>query len=118
VPDELARHYACKLFLDMPPEDSIIAIEDGGLRLEVMFADRQVPNIGVWLNKRQWTPFPRGKPYLNLGLQPCIGAPDSLSDALGEWRGAQWLAPGETRSWGLTWRARRLNDPKHKGEHA
>jgi hypothetical protein len=118
IPDTLARHYACKLFLDMPADGSMVAIEEGDLRLEAVFEARQVPNIGLWLNKRQWTPFPRGKPYLNLGLEPCIGAADALTDALGEWHAAHWLSPGETRSWGLTWRARRLESVKRTGEHA
>jgi hypothetical protein len=116
MPDALARQYACKLFLDMPAGSSIAAIEEGDKRLEVAFDERQVPNVGIWLNKRGWTPFSRGKPYLNLGLEPCIGAPDSLTDALGEWRGAQWLSPGETRSWTLTWRARSLAVPNRKGD--
>jgi len=108
VPDALARHYACKLFLDIPPGTSIVALEEGDARIEVVFDERHVPYVGLWLNKRQWTPFPRGKPYLNLGLEPCIGVPDSLAEALGEWRGAQWLPPGEARSWSLTWRTRKL----------
>lgn len=111
IPDQLARHYACKLFLDMPPGDSIAAIEEEGLRLEVTFDQREVPHVGLWLNKRQWTPLARGKPYLNLGLEPCIGAPDSLSEAMGDWRAARWLGPGDTRRWTLTWRARRLAAP-------
>jgi hypothetical protein len=106
VPDQLAREYSCKLFLDVPPGTSIAAIEEGDARLEMVFDERSVPNIAVWVTKRQWTPFRRGKPCLTLALGPCIGAPDSLADALGEWRGAHWLAAGETRSWSLTWRAR------------
>jgi galactose mutarotase-like enzyme len=114
TPDELARHYACKLFLDVPVGTTMVGIEEGDARLEVTFDEHQVPHLGLWLNKRQWTPFPRGKPYLNLALEPCIGAPDSLADALGEWRGAQWLASGETRSWTLVWRTRRLESAKKK----
>jgi galactose mutarotase-like enzyme len=112
VPDQLARHYACKLFIDVPPGASIAAVEEGDARLEVAFDERQVPHLALWINKREWTAAPRGKPHLNLAFGPCIGAPDSLTDALGEWRGAQWLTPGETRSWTLTWRTRRLQSKK------
>jgi len=108
VPDQVARHFACKLFIDVPPGATMAAIEDGDARIEVAFDERTVTHIGLWLNKREWTPLKRGKPYLNLVMGPCIGAPDSLADALGEWRGAQWLAPGSTRSWPLTWRVRRV----------
>jgi galactose mutarotase-like enzyme len=105
-PGAVARAYACKLFLDMPVGRA--AIEQGGARLEVTFDTRQVPNFGLWLNKRGWTPFAKRQPYLNLGFEPCIGAPDTLSEALGTWQGAHWLAPGERREWTLTWRARRV----------
>jgi len=108
VPDQLARHYACKLFVDVPPGTTMAAIEESGARLEVSFDERQVPNLVVWINKREWKPLPRGKPHLNLAFGPSIGAPDSLADALGDWRGAHWLAPQQTRSWTLTWRARAL----------
>jgi hypothetical protein len=105
-PNAVARAYACKLFLDMPVGRA--AIEEGGARLEVTFDTRQVPNFGLWLNKRGWTPFAKGQPYLNLAFEPCIGAPDTLSDALGAWQSAHWLAPAERREWTLTWRASRV----------
>jgi galactose mutarotase-like enzyme len=105
VPDQLARDYSCKLFLDVPPGAKVAAIEEGGARLEMAFDEQSVPNIAVWLTKRPRRSFRRGKACMTVGIGPCLGAPDSLADALGEWRGAQWLAPGETRSWALTWRA-------------
>jgi galactose mutarotase-like enzyme len=41
------------------------------------------------------------RPYYNLALEPCIGAPDQLDDAVLRWKLAQTLAPGEERTWGL-----------------
>ena len=105
VPEEVARRYACKLFIDLPPGTSNVGFQDGAARLDVSFDSHAVPNVGLWLNKRGWTPFRRGTPYLNFGLEPCVGAPDALTDALGSWHAAHWLAPGETREWKLTWRA-------------
>jgi galactose mutarotase-like enzyme len=102
-PDAVAPAYACKLFLDMPLGRA--AIVQRGATLEVGFDTRAVPNFGVWINRRGWTPFAGGEPYYNLAFEPCIGAPDTLSDALGEWDAAHWLEPGETREWNLTWRA-------------
>jgi len=103
APDAVARRYACKLFLDA--RASWAAVVEGGARLEVAFDPRDVPNLGLWINRRGWTPFARGKPYLNLAVEPCIGAPDSLADALSPaWQGAHWLQPGETREWELVWR--------------
>jgi hypothetical protein len=102
-PDAVAPRYACKLFLDVP--DGWAAVEEEGARLEVSFDPREVPNVGLWINRRGWTPFEGGTPYLNFALEPCIGAPDTLSEALGGWQGAHWLGGGETREWTLRWAA-------------
>ena len=105
-PDAVARAYACKLFIDMSAGRA--AIEEEGARLEVAFDPAQVPNLGLWINRRGWSPNKRRKPALNLALEPCIGAPDSLTEALGAWKGAAWLEPGETREWWLSWRGGRV----------
>jgi hypothetical protein len=57
-----------------------------------------VPQVGLWINCRGWAPSGRA-PYYNLGLEPCIGAPDSLADAMEGWGLAQTLAPGQERAW-------------------
>jgi galactose mutarotase-like enzyme len=59
-----------------------------------------VPQVGLWINCRGWAPAGR-TPYYNLGLEPCIGAPDSLADAVEEWGLAQTLSRGEERAWEL-----------------
>jgi galactose mutarotase-like enzyme len=102
-PDLIGRQFACKLFLDVPPDAGVAAIEEGDARLEVAFDPRLVPHLGLWLNKGEWTPFKKGGRYLNLAIEPCIGPSDSLADALGAWGGAHWLEPGERREWTLTW---------------
>ncbi|MGI8496769.1 MAG: hypothetical protein ACR2OG_04190 [Gemmatimonadaceae bacterium] len=104
-PNAVARSYACKLFLEMPVGGGQAALEQAGSRLSVSFDVGEVPNFGLWINRRGWSPFRRGKRYLNLAFEPCIGAPDTLSDALGDWGSAHWLASGETRSWTLSWSA-------------
>ena len=104
-PDSVGRAYACKLFLDMP--EGRASVEEADTRLEVTFEVGQVPNFGLWINRRGWTPFRRKKAYLNFAFEPCIGAPDTLSDALGAWHAAHWLEPGQRREWTLTWRGLR-----------
>jgi galactose mutarotase-like enzyme len=104
-PATVAKQYACKLFVTMPSGTAVVAVEDGAARLEVTFDSAEVPTVGVWINRRGWSPSRKIKPYLNLGFEPCIGSPDSLATALGPWDGAQWLQPGATRSWTLTWRS-------------
>jgi galactose mutarotase-like enzyme len=102
-PFEVAKRYACKLFLEMR-EGRAAVIEDG-VRLEVAFSVDEVPNFGLWINRSGWTPFKRGKPYSNLAFEPCIGAPDTLEEALGAWKNAHWLEVGQSRRWSLRWRA-------------
>jgi hypothetical protein len=102
--------YACKLFLDFAAgrgATARAAIEQEDARLEVEVDPAEVPNFGLWLNHGGWTPFANGRPYMNLAFEPCIGAPDPLSDALGGWDGAARLAGGATREWTLVWRGRR-----------
>ncbi len=98
-PDGVAKRYACKVFLDVTAGRAAIVERDA--RLDLEFDAREVPNFGVWINRKGWGP--RRRRYLNFAFEPCIGAPDSLSEAIGAWQSAHWLAPGETRRWSLRW---------------
>ena len=60
----------------------------------------EVPQVGVWINCGGWAPTGR-TPYFNMAVEPCIGAPDRLDQAVREWETAQLLGPGEERTWGL-----------------
>ena len=102
-PAGVAKRYACKVFLEMR-EGRAAVIEDG-MRLEVAFDVNDVPGIGLWINRGGWTPFKRGKAYQNLALSPSIGAPDTLEEALGAWKSAEWLEARKPRRWTLRWRA-------------
>ena len=102
-PYAVAKRYACKVFLEMR-EGRAAVIEDG-VRLELTFGVDEVPNVGIWINRGGWSPFKRPKPYQNLALQPCIGAPDTLEEALGAWKNAHWLDAGQSRRWSMRWRA-------------
>ena len=102
-PSAVAKRYACKIFLEMR-EGRAAVIEDG-VRLEIAFGVDEIPNIGLWINRGGWTPFKRGKGYQNIALQPSIGAPDTLEEALGAWKNAHWLEAGKSRRWSMRWRA-------------
>jgi len=106
TPYNVAKEFACKIFLEMP--EGRARLRQGDHELEVTFDTREVGQFGIWLNKGGWSPFKRERPYTNLAFEPCIGAPDTLSDALGDWKKAQWLDPGQIRSWTVTWRARQV----------
>ena len=105
------KSYACKLFVDLPPGDQAVSVVEGDTMLTARFDAAQVPHVGLWINHGGWNPLPKTswlpwrKPasYHNLALEPAIGAPDTLSDALGAWGSASWLEAGETRLWTITW---------------
>jgi galactose mutarotase-like enzyme len=107
--------YACKLFVELPPTECVIGIAEGEERLEMVVDGRAVPFVGVWINREAWTPFApkrswlpwrrRAVPYANVALEPCLGAPDGLADAVASWDAAAWLAPATAVRWEMTWRA-------------
>jgi galactose mutarotase-like enzyme len=93
--------WAVKLFGDVGRSGRMILTHPlRGERLELVVRPEEVPQVGVWINCRGWAPAGR-TPYYNLALEPCIGAPDRLDDAMREWGTAQMLGPGEERGWGV-----------------
>jgi galactose mutarotase-like enzyme len=91
--------WAVKLFGDVGPEGRMILTDPReGERLEIGVRAEEVPQVGVWINCGGWAP-PGRRPYYNLALEPCIGAPDRLQDAVEAWDTAQTLESGEERSW-------------------
>ncbi len=105
------RPFACKLFVDLPSGMQSVRVREGQDMLEARFDSSEVPHLGLWVNRGGWNPLPRTswlpwrkpEPYENLAFEPAIGAPDTLSDALGAWDGARWIDAGETRRWTVTW---------------
>jgi len=99
-PERGERGWAMKLFADVGASGSMALVDPRlGERLEITVAPSEVPQVGVWINCDGWAPAGR-RPYYNLALEPCIGAPDRLDDAM-EWGLAQTLAPGEERTWAV-----------------
>jgi galactose mutarotase-like enzyme len=93
--------WAVKLFGDLGPEGRMVLTDPrAGERLEFVVRREEVPQVGVWINCLGWAPKGK-KPYYNLALEPCIGAPDRLDLAVRDWRTAQTLAPGEERAWAI-----------------
>jgi galactose mutarotase-like enzyme len=93
--------WALKIFGDLRDESHVILTDPRrGEQLEMVVRAEEVPQVGLWINCRGWAPAGR-TPYYNLGLEPCIGAPDRLDRAVEEWHTAQTLRPGEEREWSL-----------------
>ena len=69
--------------------------------VDMLVEPREVPQVGLWLNCGGWAPG-GGSPYYNCAIQPGIGAPGRLEEAVGDWGVAPTLHPGEERAWRLT----------------
>jgi galactose mutarotase-like enzyme len=76
-----------------------LVANDGALRMR--FDVGEIPQVALWLNAGGWSGI-GGEPYYNIGLEPCIGAQDSLADAVKHYRQYAVLRAGETRRWTLT----------------
>ncbi|MGH7579616.1 MAG: hypothetical protein ACREM9_05550, partial [Gemmatimonadales bacterium] len=96
-----AGAWAVKLFGDVGPSGRMRLTDPSrGERLEMIVRPEEVSQVGLWINNRGWAP-PGRTPYYNLGLEPAIGAPDRLDEAVRDWNMAQSLEPGEERTWGV-----------------
>ncbi len=99
APWDVAKRYACKLFVDMP--DGLATLREGSQELRFRFDPQQVPHMGIWINKKGWTPFNDEEPYCNIVFGPALGAPDTLSDAMGDWKSSVWLEGGAIQRWSV-----------------
>lgn len=59
-----------------------------------------LPQVAVWMNFGAWA-ADGGTPYYNLGLEPCIGAQDSLADAVRQHNLFATIPPMSLRKWWL-----------------
>jgi galactose mutarotase-like enzyme len=92
--------WAAKMFGDVGSRGTMTLTDPRrGEKLEFLVRPEEVPQVGMWINCRGWSP-PGRSPYYNMALEPCIGAPDRLDQAV-EWDTAQTLQPQEERSWAL-----------------
>ena len=97
LPDAGAR-IALKLWSDPLAEGwAALRARDGELRMS--WDPALLPQVGFWINLGAWA-GDGGTPYYNLGLEPCIGAQDSLADAVQRKLFAS-LPPHGSRAWWL-----------------
>lgn len=72
---------ACKLWSEpLNKGYAALVASDGELRFS--FEPEVIPQIAVWINAGAWSGIGGGDPYYNLALEPCIGAQDSLQEAI------------------------------------
>ena len=70
-----------------------------GATFRFAFDPTLITHVGLWINYGGWAGVPDAAPYFNLGLEPCIGAPDRLDRAVRDWRTYGELPPNGSRSW-------------------
>ncbi len=98
LPDASAG-LACKLWSN-PLADGWAALcaKDGEFRLS--WDATRLPQVALWMNIGAWA-GDGGQPYYNVGLEPCIGAQDSLADAVTVHKLFDTLSPQAVRTWQL-----------------
>lgn len=120
VPRDLSRPFtalesgqACMAFLRMPLEGVEVVVEEAGAQLTMRFDGREIPWMGLWVNRGGWSPDPERRslwsrltararaPYCNFAVEPCLAGAGALSDARSAGT-ALMLAPREHRTWSLT----------------
>ncbi len=115
-PAALGDRFACTMFVELPRAETAIAVREGDLTLEMRVHGRELSHAGIWINRGVLAPTERKRPFIRLRrpraystltIGPCLGAPESLADALGDWETARWIEPGATARWAMTWRATR-----------
>ena len=100
LPDSSAA-IALKLWSDPLPEGegwATLRARDGEFHMRWDVAN--LPQAAVWMNLGAWA-ADGGMPYYNLGLEPCIGAQDSLAEAVTQRNLFATLPPRGSREWGL-----------------
>lgn len=91
------RGWSAKLFADIGASGTAILTDPRtGEQLQIGFDPSTVPQVGIWIDATG--------PLVRIGVEPCIGAPDRLDRAVGEWGSAAILAPNEVRRWAITLR--------------
>lgn len=77
---EASEAFAFKIWSDPLSEGwATLRAHDGEFRMSWDIAE--LPQVAIWMNIGAWS-GDGGRPYYNLGLEPCIGAQDSLAEAI------------------------------------
>lgn len=108
-PTRLASRSAVVCFVELPQGQ--LSVRAGGVTLEVSSDPNVLTHARVEINNdadlpgsppRRW--WRRRVVKKTVAIGPAAGAPDTLSDAVGAWRAAQWIEPGATLVWTVRYR--------------
>jgi len=98
---EASAGVAIKIWSDPLPADggwATVHARDGALNMR--WDVRLLPQVAAWMNFGAWS-YDGGAPYFNLGLEACIGAQDSLADAVTQHNLFQTVSPHLPKTWWL-----------------
>jgi galactose mutarotase-like enzyme len=90
---------ALKLWSD-PLTEGWASLRAGDGELRMRWEIDQVAQLALWLNLGAWA-GDGGEHYYNLGLEPCLGAQDSLATAITEGKLYETLPVNRSRNWSL-----------------
>jgi hypothetical protein len=108
-PAQLAAGRAVRCYIELARPRFVVRA--GHAFLEVLGEPGVVTHAQVWINHdadigaarpRRW--WRKHQPVVALAVGASVGAPASLSDAVGGWRSARWLEAGETLEWTMRYR--------------
>lgn len=98
---ETSAGRAIKVWSDpLPSGNGWAAIHAGDGEFRMTWDTTLLPQIAAWMNFGAWS-ADGGTPYYNLGLEPCIGAQDSLEDAVTKYNVFAILTPNDPKTWWL-----------------
>ena len=100
VPEPSASR-SIKIWSDaLPLGEGWAALSASNGELRMHWDVNLLPQVAVWMNFGAWS-ADGGTPYFNLGLEPCIGAQDSLTEAVTQNKPFASLPPHTQKTWWL-----------------
>ena len=92
---------AIKIWSDpLPVGEGWAALRASDGELQMRWDVTLLPQVAVWMNLGAFG-MDGGSPYFNMGLEPCIGAQDSLADAVSQYNLFATLPPRGSKMWWL-----------------
>jgi len=92
---------AIKIWSDpLPAGEGWASLRAHDGELKMLWDVALLPQVAAWMNFGAWA-ADGGTPYYNLGLEPCIGAQDSLNEAVNQYNLFATIPPHGTKSWWL-----------------
>ena len=98
---ETSLGLAIKIWSDrLPPGEGWVALRARHGELRMRWDVKLLPQVAAWMNFGAQA-GDGGAPYFNLGLEPCIGAQDSLAEAVTQHNLFASVPPRDSKMWWL-----------------